>query len=353
MAYFWKKQNIKIGEESNMRAFTLVELLVVIAIIGILIALLLPAVQAAREAARRASCSNNVKNMALAMHNYHDIHHALPMIYIAHYDNPRVAVGSYNWYGVNWQARILPFTEQQPLYDLLLSVPPVPRTDGVGPYYVVWDHIYNYAAEMREYCVTKIPLRLCPSHGGVLSEPGTNYARWRTNYVVNMGTTNMYQEDLTDGVAPDTTTWKSRGVPFQIQTSKHFGLITDGTSNTFLLGEITPSLQPQAPWYGTYGDTLLACSGFFTAWTVPNSAGPDYAVNCGDTGADYSVIFKGKAACVTSTWGGQRFTARSFHPGGVQFAMVDGSAHFVSEQIDMRVYRYTASGADGVPVSLP
>jgi len=341
----------QIPEQERRSGFTLVELLVVIAIIGMLIALLLPAVQAAREAARRMTCSNHLKQIALGMHNHHDIHNALPEFFIAHWDNPKVGEGSKNWYGLNWQARILPFIEQQPLYDLLLSTPLIPRTDGVAPYYYVWDHIYNYASEMQQYNITRVSVRLCPSHGGVLSEPGTIYARWRTNYVVNMGSTNMYQEELTDGVAPNTTTWQSLGVPFQIQKAKGFEEITDGTSNTFLLSEITPS-RSATPWFGLYGDTLLSASGFFTAWTVPNSAGPDYCYHCGD--GPYGENSKDdRGTCVASGWGQQRLTARSFHSGGVQCALVDGSVRFLSETIDLRTYRLLASGGDGQAVSLP
>ena len=102
---------------SRNRGFTLVELLVVIAIIGILVALLLPAVQAAREAARRMSCSNNVKQLALAMHNYHDVHKALPFGHLyrgIHDGNLTDATGGS---GFGWGYSILPFIEQQTLAD--------------------------------------------------------------------------------------------------------------------------------------------------------------------------------------------------------------------------------------------
>ena len=96
------------------RGFTLVELLVVIAIIGILVALLLPAVQAAREAARRMSCGNNLKQLALSLHNYHDVHKSFPFGIRASTDG---SGASQNGWGPSWYVGTLPFCEQQPMYD--------------------------------------------------------------------------------------------------------------------------------------------------------------------------------------------------------------------------------------------
>ena len=108
--------NVKVGWVEHLRAFTLVELLVVIAIIGILIALLLPAVQAAREAARRMSCSNNIKQYGLALHNYHDVHKTFPTSQMM-----RMNSGRFN---TNWV--LCPFIEQTPLYEKLRFIPGQP-----------------------------------------------------------------------------------------------------------------------------------------------------------------------------------------------------------------------------------
>ena len=221
----------------NRIGFTLVELLVVIAIIGILIALLLPAVQAAREAARRSQCSNNLKQLGLALHNYHDVHHKLP------YNGDITVPG---WLGQpgdhgGYMVRLLPFIEQQPLYNQLnpynveLSV----TTAGTPVYEVI------------------IPTIICPSdnHQGFYTD-SQNYGTQKravSNYSASMGSQNNSPCGTHNnyfGHGPDVRNddWslslnRLSGVIGHWQVSARFADITDGLSNTIALGEVRPRCE--------------------------------------------------------------------------------------------------------------
>ena len=202
--------------------FTLVELLVVIAIIGILIALLLPAVQAAREAARRSQCTNNLKQLALGVHNYADIHKAFP---------PKKAgttQGTCTNYNANFGSgmmRLMPFYEQQALYDVWSA----PLTNAgttytpFGP--CMWDAV---AANYTPY-FQQISTLLCPSDGAAANKAATN--RGRSNYVFSVG----------DSVSAYNAVGNNGGITrgfFGNRAAKvTFSNIVDGTSNTVMLSE--------------------------------------------------------------------------------------------------------------------
>jgi len=307
-------------------AFTLVELLVVIAIIGILIALLLPAVQAAREAARRAQCVNNLKQIALAMHTYHDSRRALPFGAIrgpGSVDPSRQDVTVGRWFDdFTWQSQIGPQIEQMAWYNLF-------------NFKVTVSHPANDQARR-----TKIELFGCPSDGIAENEFYSNiWARVRTNYVVNWGNTGYSQKD-------QNSTWRFGGAPFTFARSIKFDHITDGLSRTLMLSE---TLTPKgADWEGPLGETIIATGGqTFDSYVTPNSEVPD-AVN---RRCPVDIRFMNRCIVVADITNdiplNHHCAARSNHPGGVNAAFCDGSVNFFSNSIDLQVWRALTTSQGG------
>ena len=274
------------------KGFTLVELLVVIAIIGILIALLLPAVQAAREAARRAQCVNNIKQLGLAVHNYHDTFKCIPLGEMwstalwAAPANP----GHRRRTTWGWQTAVLPFIEQTPLYDRL-------NPDG-------WQ-LPTPAVEPIQLEI--IPAYVCPSDVGGDTNP----------YFNNVGKSNYAGSQ---GAFWDAYLWAPFNKPAK------FASITDGTSNTILLGERfldamgSPFGSPAGVWIGRSGGSNSQVLG--RAAYPPNTPYPGPPARPPNGGTDPL---------------GKRTAYTSLHPGGVNLALCDGSVRFVSENIDSLV----------------
>jgi type II secretory pathway pseudopilin PulG len=319
-------------------AFTLIDLLVVIAIIAILIGLLLPAVQKVREAAARVQCQNNLKQIGLACHNYQDVYQLLP----------RGGVASWDQNGNTWSflALILPFVEQNNLFRQA-NIP----TDPISA------HPVEVATQLKVY--------LCPS------DPMSNNGPSTTDTSIGPGPATAYGYSNYNGCCganwggdPDGTGWVSSGyipiwsrqgtnnpswdgyangdgifawkdvngflasqgyaVPNPDRRGVRLTDVTDGTSNTFMLGEVSPVYNVSCTWVHTT-DSIATCA-------IP----PNNKKYVSDP-TNWTMV--------------QSF--RSFHTGGLFFAYADGSVHFVSDAISLTAYRGMATIQGGEVVDVP
>lgn len=300
-------------------AFTLVELLVVIAIIGVLVALLLPAVQAAREAARRSSCSNNLKQIGVGLHNYHDSLSSLPTGYMDSGTDLQESWG--------WSTLLLPYIEQAPLHQTL----------GVdkGTFYsqLVANPTVVVAA-------VKTPLKVfqCPSD----SSPNGDLVHNNRNFNGGLGFTAAGQTAV-----PGTLVSRSNypGVSghrdvagatpntglFFGNSRITFADILDGTSNTFAVGERDTLRCRSGTWVGTRRPTGGGTAGMNLlvghSQVKLNQADPPIAWNVDRLGC------------------GEGFS--SFHPGGAQFVLADGSVRFVPNTINFNWYSVNGAAVNG------
>jgi prepilin-type N-terminal cleavage/methylation domain-containing protein len=338
------------------RGFTLVELLVVIAIIGILIALLLPAVQAAREAARRKQCQNNVKQISLGAANYQSARK-----YILPGSRYPTIVGLNGWNrpasppqdfssGFTWGTFILPYIEETAIYKLYkLNDSPTHADNAIARSRRV--KIYFCPADEPQINEPKFPdpeyIR-CPGADPNLYDNGAvycnqNWARIRLNYAANYGNTGYMQRDMS-GV-------KYRGGFFTNGEKKNrLADITDGISRTVAFSEVLPSHG--YPYAGPPGDGLIAEGGqAFQAFLTPNSSSADVVANmCGPKVAPGSTFYRRAipVKCVsTLTDLSQTIASRSPHPGGVNCSRGDGSVHWVTDTVDIRVWRAICTSRGG------
>lgn len=280
--------------------FTLVELLVVIAIIGILVGLLLPAVQAAREAARRMQCSNNLKNVALAAHNFHDAFRRLPAGY-GFNNEAKKANWKKTW---SWSAFILPYMEQTALYNTL----------GVGSgefdEAMPGNDSSSWPANMVAAMQTTIPTYRCPSDIGQAINTHADFCHSGGPASTKPATSNYVAV-----YAYQYSSWNAAGAPtttagaFQPQVGAGFQAISDGTSNTFLIGE--RGWQHEAAYWVGVGNTNSE-----DRWSSPKAVGRVFSM-------------KINAPLVDRYYSG----FSSYHTGGAQFAYADGSVHFISDNI--------------------
>ncbi|QDU52037.1 putative major pilin subunit [Gimesia panareensis] len=309
------------GVENRRRGFTLIELLVVIAIIAILIALLLPAVQQAREAARRSQCKNNLKQLGLALQNYHDTHGVFPpggVIGLCGGTPPTNLTGlqectDQHSLGGNWLLYILPQMEQSPLWDK--AAPVLNSRDPLDYMNNIFGH-YSPAAYR------------CPSHPW---DRRSNVAfrslehMSRGNYAANYGKGNLTASYT-----------NSSGGVFTINSSISIRDIKDGTSNTLLTGELNYINDNTSDARGAWVYSGMGGSAFSTGRN-PNSTTPDILPKCSSTT---------EMPCTEANDGTQIAALRSQHVGGVQVGLADGSCRFISENISQTIYQALGTRAN-------
>ena len=310
------------------RGFTLIELLVVIAIIAILIALLLPAVQQAREAARRSTCKNSLKQIGLALHNYHDTHRTFPPGAVWYGVGTAPTDGRNVSWGTTWVVQVLPFMDQAPLYNQYNMLLPAQGANS------------NTSNSVLQ---AKIPILRCPSQPGVdqylLTQPvDGNFSKITYAGSVGAGST------LT---IADYNNNARRGIFSAIaQNGAKIRDITDGTSNTIMLGEIvtgTNTGDDKGAWGWCTGALFSGrtSAGILTPNTNQVYDGTPYASN--DTSnKDFN---RRNNPDLTGAGSGQ--AARSFHVGGVHVALADGAVRFISENIDQTTYLNLMAISDG------
>jgi len=314
--------------------FTLIELLVVIAIIAVLIALLLPAVQQAREAARRSQCKNNLKQIALALHNYHDTFGLFPY-------GGRGEGASTIHSRDSWFQRVLPYVDQAPMYQRLESDTTI--------------YFWQAAAgsEMRTIGETVVSAFVCPSDPDQTNNRGGASTSWafQGNYAGNggVGTYTITSSGMIDVSVRSVITplYSTSGI-FSISSSTRMSNIVDGTSNTLLVGEgiVRPGTGTWGNLGGYWGGATHGAV-TFTAAEVPNTSVPDSLYSC-KTPNTPSAPNGAPCSGSTSNSSPNRYNfLRSYHTGGVQVALCDGSVKFVSNNIDLQTWRKAGIAADG------
>jgi prepilin-type N-terminal cleavage/methylation domain-containing protein/prepilin-type processing-associated H-X9-DG protein len=304
-----------VAQRRTSEGFTLVELLVVIGIIGILVALLLPAVQAAREAARRTSCANNLRQIGIALHDYHDTFQVFPFGWDTH--------------GTGWTAMLLPQLEHAAMFDSLVFA-----ETGDG----------SWAAGLanEEAAGTVIPTFRCPSMSQPRHVNNAGIARRVPISYRGCGSSEVLSDDASTAPAG------SRSFEELYQDGMFFGCsrvalhgVLDGTTATVMVGESHTDLnflldgQAMDVWqFGSPQIDPCACDG--------SNRGTEFSEFVGSTAARINArrIDSASGYEIEQSFG-------SYHPGGAQFCMVDGSVHFIADSIDHTTFRGLGSRNGG------
>jgi len=320
--------------KSKPKAFTLIELLVVIAIIAVLIALLLPAVQQAREAARRTQCKNNLKQLGLALHNYHDMANKLP-------SNTGSSPGLTWNAGLGFLVHVLPYIDQAPLYTSISPTQGSPCSAAPSPYNNCFPMV---STSNPPYQVKVLTALRCPSD----TSPDLTSGNGVTNYCPSIGAESMGNPNgctLYPGnpYGLGNSTHSDDPNPTQISGifgrggfSARFKDVTDGMSNTIFMGEVRPECSDHVGggnggWAGPNA-TWIATTAPINYNTCPGA--PGY----------------GATPCNLMNEWRTDMGFKSRHAGGADFLMGDGTVRFLSENIDYVTYQKLGGRNDGQPI---
>jgi prepilin-type N-terminal cleavage/methylation domain-containing protein len=354
--------------------FTLVELLVVIAIIGVLVALLLPAVQAAREAARRSSCGNNLKQLGIALHNFHDVNNSFP---------PGAVDDDTNSLG--WGVAILPYMEQMPLYQQIdavfgpaqpaVATNPKPnmllKTMAVHPNIDSWAAGATQAGQpwdnrnaLHQTAIgTNLPSFRCPSSALPRVDDDNDAA---ASYVGCIGTVSLHYDSWAGGNNPNAVTHQNGILIYSNNNTRtiatDMAAIGDGTSNTILVGEVGQSqdVNPRI--------TNHPCFPIWAGGNVDGGNNSRFIGSCLRITGHGGVLDTPTLPIVapmnmklpippptpsnTSTHI-SNMCFGSYHPGGAQFTLADASVRFIPDTVNATVYMALGGRDDRVPAQLP
>lgn len=317
----------------RLRGFTLIELLVVIAIIAILVSLLLPAVQQAREAARRTQCKNNLKQLGLALHSYHDVFRTFPPGYTARSVTTSDPISAETGPGYAWSFSLLPYVEQKNLFEAIDT-----NLDAAAAINVAQAQISTFTTFLCPSDPAPATFEVTDSNGDLLTLPGSNYPG-----IFGYGSVTM---------SPGNST----GI-FYRNSSVKLRDISDGTSNTICVGErrsehrFNPNLAAvpaNTTWYAAIPGIIRNAG--MTGMMASLTEGPGSMI-LGHVGQTMMMGGMPMQMHATPNQTNHIVHFSSAHTGGVQFVLCDGSVHFLSENVDYNTFRYLGERADGQVLS--
>jgi prepilin-type N-terminal cleavage/methylation domain-containing protein len=327
---------MRIDRSVAVAAFTLIELLVVIAVIGILIALLLPAVQKVREAANRTQCVNNLKQLGLAMHNYHDVNKSFPVGNT--YASPTITGNE----GYSWMIFLLPFIEQ-------------------GNFYSKWSFSVGWNDPANRTLMTGVIIKtyICPSSP---LPPLATYPDVQKMTVSYTGVSGSALDNCEGGVYGGLVS--GGGILFP-NSMVRVADVTDGTSNTLMIGEQSDTLHDTTgkPLFDVTFQTVPYNSQCYWGWNMGSTGTgtpPNWMVGLDNRTWNITTIMypinqwgKQPGAGLTTCDGNSNYPFMSAHPGGVYGLLCDGSVQFLSNNLPLLTLEQLASRADGSVVTLP